>query len=284
MMIPRTAKNGVIVAHLHASTNVRNTAALSAAMQMQIFFILPSPFRLLVEPISNQAMANIVHLDFACAAFQFCLCAFRNRNPKIFKQFQFLFVIGFHYVKLLSLDVCKAHNNTHELVLVGIGYRFRLSEHPNSVLRFVSPSHRGQELGHFACGHTLELSLDGKRIDGALDAADALLILISNKKNELDLSFLCIQSFHFRAPRILVFVDIKPLEKVVSLGEDEGFVICRFFVCLSICLKQSQSIITHMTVTTAHTIIRASSTGFTSSAAQRQSLHHICLIHCHFPF
>lgn len=269
MMIPRTAKNGVIVAHLHASTNVRNTAALSAAMQMQIFFILPFSFLLLVEPISNQSMANIVHLDFACAAFQFCLYAFRNRNHKIFEQFQFLFVIGFHYVKLLSLDVCKAHNNTHELVLVGIGYRFRLPEHPNSVFCLVSPSHRGQELTHFACGHTLELSLDGKRIDGALDAADALLILISNKKNELDLSFLCIQSFHVRAPRTLVFVDIKPLEKVVSLGEDEGFVICRLFVCLFICLEQSQSIVTHMTTTGSFIEIGALMAGFYSSTTHR---------------
>nr|DAW66113.1 MAG TPA: hypothetical protein [Caudoviricetes sp.] len=258
--MPIIAKNGVIAAHLHASTNVRNTAALSAAMQMQIFFILPFSFLLLVEPISNQSMANIVHLDFACAAFQFCLYAFRNRNHKIFEQFQFLFVIGFHYVKLLSLDVCKAHNNTHELVLVGIGYRFRLSEHPNSVLRFVSPSHKGQELGHFACGYALELSLDGQRIDRALDATDALSILKTNKENELDLSFPCIILLIGQgrlAPEVL--------DQIISLGEDDGLMIVRLFVCLD----QSQSIITHMTPTGSFIEIRALRAGFYSSTTHR---------------
>lgn len=167
------------------------------------------------------------------------------------------------------------------------------SEHLNSVLLFVRPSHRSQEIGHFACGHTLELSLDGQRIDGTLDAADTLSILITNEKNELDFPFRCIQSFHFLVLvrvfhvctlRILVPVDIKPLEQIVSLGEDESLVIGRLFICLFICLEQSQSIVTHMTVAIAHTIIRASSTGFASSTAQRQGFHHIFLIHCYFPF
>nr|DAU51597.1 MAG TPA: hypothetical protein [Caudoviricetes sp.] len=234
-------------------------------------------------------MANIVHLDFACAAFQFCLCAFRNRNSKIFEQFQFLFVIGFHYLKLLSLDVCKAHNNTRELSLVGIGYRFRLSEHLNSVLFFVSPSHRSQELGHFACGHALELSLDGQRIDGTLDAADTLSILITNEKNELDFPFRCIQSFHFLVLvrvfhvctlRILVPVDIKPLEQIVSLGEDESLVIGRLFVCL----EQRNGILIEAIGTASDIRVRASRAISFSFFANFQSFDNICLIHCHFPF
>ena len=39
VQILKEPKNGVIVAHLHASTNVRNTATLNAAMHMHTFFI-----------------------------------------------------------------------------------------------------------------------------------------------------------------------------------------------------------------------------------------------------
>jgi hypothetical protein len=254
---------------------------------------LPFSFLLLIEPISNQAMADIIHLDFVCAAFQFCLCAFRNRNSKLLENFQFLFVVGFHYAELLSLDVRKAHNNTHEFALVGIGYRFRLPEHPNSVLCLVSPSHRGQELTHFACGYALELSLDGQRIDRALDTTNALSILKTNKENELNITLLGIEFFgsyevlgilHVSVNNELATISIEPLAQIISLGEDDCLMIGRLFVCLFVCLEQSQkSIRMEMTFAVICAHIRTIFTMTNTAAAQLQSFDNICLIHFHFP-
>lgn len=166
-----------------------------------------------------------------------------------------------------------------------MGLIYILFEQTKRQLLFVLPPHGSQKFGHFACAYTLELSLDRQRVDGTLDAADAFVFLMTDEENELDFPFRCVfctNTSSFLCVPKLGIAAIQPLEQVVSLGVDDCRVVSRFVVCL--CLEQRQSIITHMTVATIHSIIRTSSTGFASSTTQLQSLHHVCLIHCHFPF
>jgi len=66
--------------------------------EAQIFHFAFS-FRLFIQPISNKAMAIVIHLDFVCAAFEMILNPFSDGNPKGGKQTDLLAVVCFHFCK-----------------------------------------------------------------------------------------------------------------------------------------------------------------------------------------
>ncbi|MDY4577876.1 MAG: hypothetical protein SO471_07920 [Anaerobutyricum hallii] len=159
---------------------------------------------------------------------------------------------------------------------------FALRKHATVDFLLVCPPHRLEQFAHFSSRHTLELTLDGQRINRTLDAADTLAILMTDEENELHITVFGVhltntQSlFSSTVSTELSVVALQPRHQIGVLGVDDSRVVS---VSGVVGLKQRQGIITHTTVTTAHSVIRAFSTSCAPSTAQRQGLHHIILIH-----
>jgi hypothetical protein len=117
----------------------------------------------------------------------------------------------------------------------------------------------------------IELSPDRQRIDGAFNATDALVIIISHKKSELDITLLSIAStriFKVAINNKLGAISIEPLAQVITLCENQSILINGLISCS---VKQSDSIFGKSSITSFKPIIRTTCTP--RSGAQLQSFY-----------